>query len=122
MPLSNSGAASCRLSAQRHKLCAHLPDRRPVILAKIRNRLVIGNQPTSQPQHLNSAAGLTLKPPARLITIEITIDVELEQNSRMVRGPAGDLGINPIKPQIGQIELIDKDVDHTNRIVIANPV
>jgi hypothetical protein len=40
----------------------------------------------------------------------------------MVRRPAGDLGINPAEPQIGQIELIDKDVNHTNRIVLANPV
>ena len=40
----------------------------------------------------------------------------------MIRRPAGELRINPVEPQIGQIELIDKYVDHTNRIVLANPV
>jgi hypothetical protein len=83
---------------------------------------VVGNQSTSEPHHLNIAACLTLKPPARLNPIEITVNVELEQHRRMVRRPAGDLGINPAEPQIGQIELIDKDVNHTNRIVLANPV
>src|SRR5262249_16630952 len=31
-------------------------------------------------------------------------------------------GINPVEPQIGQIELIHKYVDHTDRIVFANPI
>src|SRR6266436_590932 len=40
----------------------------------------------------------------------------------MVRGPAGDLGIDPAKPKLGQIEFIDEDVDHPNRDILANPV
>src|SRR6266478_4371312 len=40
----------------------------------------------------------------------------------MVRGPAGDLGIDPAKPKLGQIEFIDEDVDHPNRVILANPV
>jgi hypothetical protein len=51
-------------------LRAHKPprlaDRRPVILAEIGNRLVMGNQPTGGPHHLNVAGSLTLKPAARL--------------------------------------------------------
>jgi hypothetical protein len=41
---------------------------------------------------------------------------------RMIRRPAGYLGIDPVEPKLGQIELIDKDVDHPNRIVLADPV
>ncbi len=69
--------------------------RRPVILAEIGNRLVIRNQPTGKPHHLNVAARLTLKPAARLNPIEITVNGELQQHRRMVRRPAGGLGINP---------------------------
>ena len=73
----------------------YLAYRRPVILAEIGNRLVIGNQPAGEPHHLNVAARLTLKPAARLNPIEIAVDVELQQHRRMVRRPAGCLGIDP---------------------------
>src|SRR5207247_9550830 len=40
----------------------------------------------------------------------------------MVRWPAGCLGIDPAEPKLGQIELVDKDVDDANWIVLADPV
>jgi Flp pilus assembly protein CpaB len=40
----------------------------------------------------------------------------------MIRRPAGYLGIDPVEPKLGQIEFVDKDVDHPNRIILANPV
>src|SRR5207237_1848547 len=36
--------------------------------------------------------------------------------------PAGGLRVNPVKPQIVQIELLDKDIDHANWVVFANPI
>ena len=83
---------------------------------------MIGNQPTGEPHDFNVAGGLTLKPAARLNPIEIAVDVELQQHRRMVRRPASCLGINPAEPKLGQIELVDKDVDHANRIILANPI
>jgi hypothetical protein len=108
------------LSANGDELCAYLAYRRPIILAEIGNRLVIRNQPTGEPHHLNIAPALALKPAARLNPIEITIDVELEHHRRMVRRPADGLGINPAKPKPGQIEPPDKDINHANRIILAN--
>jgi hypothetical protein len=40
----------------------------------------------------------------------------------MIRRPPGCLWINPAKLEISEIKLIDKNVDHTNRIVLANPI
>jgi len=40
----------------------------------------------------------------------------------MIGRTAGRLGIDPAEPKPGQIELVDKDVDHPNRIVLADPV
>src|SRR5262249_57508766 len=60
------------LSAQRHKLRTYLADRRPVILAEIGNRLVIGSQATGEPHHLYVAASITIKPPARLHPLLVT--------------------------------------------------
>ena len=49
-------------------------------------------------------------------------DVELQQHRRMIGRPAGHLGINPAKPNLSQIEFLDKHVDHPNRVVLADPV
>src|SRR6266480_1635842 len=120
------GDARCRqkayLSANGDELRAHLADRRPVILAEIGDRLVIGNQPTGEPHDLHVATGLTFKPAARLNPIEITVGVELQKDRRTVRRPAGGLGINPAKPKLGQIEPPDKDINHANRIILIDPV
>jgi hypothetical protein len=40
----------------------------------------------------------------------------------MVRRPAGCLGIDPAEPKLGQIEVVDEDVDDANWIVLADPV
>ncbi len=38
------------------------------------------------------------------------------------RRPVRRLGIDPIKLQLPQIDLLDKDIDHPNRAVLANPI
>ena len=78
-----------KLSAKRDKSAAYLADRSTVILAEISNRLVIRNQPTREPHHLNVASGLALKPAARLNSIEVAVDVEFQQYRWMVRRPSG---------------------------------
>ena len=40
----------------------------------------------------------------------------------MIRRPAGCLRIDPAKAKLAQIEFFDKDIDHANRIVLADPV
>ena len=40
----------------------------------------------------------------------------------MIRGSAGCFGIDTTKPKLGQIEFFDEDIDHANRIVLADPV
>src|SRR5262249_14580711 len=92
------------------------------IFAQIGNRFVIRDKSTGEPHDLNVAPALALEPAARLNPIEITIDVELEQRRRMVRGPAGCLWVNAAKLQFGQIELLNKGVDDPNRIILANPI
>ncbi len=40
----------------------------------------------------------------------------------MIGRPTGRLGIDSAEPKLGQIEFIDKDVDHANRIVFDDLV
>src|SRR5262249_16937339 len=92
------------------------------ILAEVSNRLVIGNQSTGEPHHLNVAPTLTLEPTARLNSIEIAVDVQLQQDRGMVGRPSGRLRINATETELRQIESLDKYVDCANRIIFANPI
>src|SRR5262249_46640560 len=58
----------------------------------------------------------------RLNPIEIAVDVELQQHRRLIRRPASGLRLDAAKPKLGQIELVDKHVDCTNGIVLADPI
>ena len=40
----------------------------------------------------------------------------------MIRRTTGYLGIDPAEPKISQIKLVDKYIDHANRIVLDNPI
>jgi hypothetical protein len=40
----------------------------------------------------------------------------------MIRRSAGRLGLDTVEPKLGKIEFVYKDVDHPNRIVLADPV
>src|SRR3984957_16901215 len=103
-------------------MSTYFADGSAIVLAEVGNGLVVGYKPTRQPHHLNVAPGLVLKPPARLHPIEIAVNVKLQQHRGMIRGSAGCLGSDPTKPKFGQIEFVDIDIDHANRIVLADPV
>ena len=83
---------------------------------------MIGHKPTRKPHHLDIVPSLTFKPPARLNPVEIAVDVQLQQHRRMIRRPAGCLGSDPLKSKLGEVEFLDKCVDHPDRIVLADPV
>jgi hypothetical protein len=51
----------------------------------------------------------------------LVLDVELQQNRRMIRRAADRLRIDPAT-KIGQIQFLNKDVDHPNGIVLADPI
>src|SRR5262249_18636946 len=111
-----------QLSAKGNELRANLADCSSVILAEIRNRLVVGTEPAEQPHDLNVASRLTLKSAARLHAIEVAIDVKLQQHRWMIGRPAGRLRINANEPKISQIEPVDKNVNDTNPIVLVDPI
>jgi len=110
------------LAAQFYEARTHLAQRRPVIFAEVGDRLVIGRETAQQPHHFDIASGLSFKPAARLHPVQIAVNVELQENRRMIRRPARGRRIDPFKGHLGQIERVDKNVDYTNRIVLADPI
>jgi hypothetical protein len=57
---------------------------------------------------------------ARLNPVEVAVNIELQQHAGMITRPAGRPWLNPAKAQVTKIKLIDKDIDHTNRIVFGD--
>lgn len=66
--------------------------------------------------------GFSLQTSARLDAVEITLDVDLQQDRGMVSRPASIGRDGTFKTQIDQIEFIDKDVDYAHRVGIADVV
>ena len=110
------------LAAELDEARAHLADGRAIVLPEIGDRLVVGDKAAKQPHHLEVTAGLALKPPARLHPIEVAVDVKLQENRGMIGRPPGRLRLHPCEPEFGKIERIDERIDHTNRIILVDPV
>src|SRR6266700_7760691 len=91
------------LAAEFDEARAHLADCTAVVLTEIGDRLVIGDKAAKQPHHLEVTARLALKPAARLHTIEVAVDVQLQQNRGMIGRPARYLGLDPREPKLGKI-------------------
>src|SRR5216684_5709023 len=115
-------AEQLKAPAQNHKLTADLTDSLAIVLPEIGDRLEIRHQAAGQPHQLDVALALPLQTPARLHPIEVSVDVNLQQCRRMVGRPSCRLWLDAAKAEFGQIELIDKDIDRPERIVIAQIV
>jgi hypothetical protein len=109
-------------SAQLDKARTDLLDGRPVVLAEIRDCLVVRRQPTKQPHDLDVAAGFAFQSAARLHAVEIAVNVQFQIDRRMIRRPTGCRRIDAVKPKIAKIQGVHEDVDHANRIALVNPV
>src|SRR5476649_2218022 len=105
--------------AQHHELSADLADGLAVVLAEVGYRLEVRHQPAGQQHQLEVALALALKAPARLHSIEVAVDIDLQQRRWMIGRPSRRLRLDPAKAEFGQIKLIDKDIDRPDRIVLA---
>src|SRR5665647_449231 len=70
-------AEQLKAAAQHHKLTADLADRLAIVLAEIGYRLEIRHQAAGEPNQLDVALALPLQAPARLHTIQVSVDVNL---------------------------------------------
>ena len=68
------------LPAEFDEARTHLAYGAAVVFTEIRDRLVVGDQAAKEPHHLDVAASLAFKPPARLHPVEIAIDVERHES------------------------------------------
>ena len=93
-----------------------------IVFVEIGDRLVIGNETARQPHRLQIAASLAFQAPGRRHTVEVAVDIELQQNRWMIRWPTRRLWVDAAEADSGEIKLINKDIDRPNRIVLADPI
>ncbi len=109
-------------AAQPDKLGAHRPDRHAVVLAEVGNRLEVGRQPPGQPHQLDIALRFAFQPPARLNAVEVAVEVDLQQRRGMIGRPACRRRRHPRKAQGGQVQFVDEDLDHPNRVLLVDVI
>ena len=57
------------LTAEFDEARTYPAQRQAIIFAEVRDRLVVGSEPTQQPHDLDIASGLSFQPPARLYSV-----------------------------------------------------
>src|SRR3954465_750997 len=116
--------ASLNSSRRRHSitLAANPANGLAVILAEVGYGLEVRHQASGQPNQFDVALALPLQTPARLHSIKVSVDVNLQQGRRVIGWPSCRLRLTPPEAQPRQIKLIDKDIDRPNRIVLAQIV
>src|SRR5215471_16645526 len=110
------------LAAQLHELGAYLADRSTVIPAEVGDRLEVRRETPREPDQLHVALRFTLEAPARLDAVQVAVDIDLEQRSRMVGRPPRVRWIGALKSERYKVEFINEGIDGTHRIVFGDPV
>ena len=100
-----------------NELKADATDSLTVVLSKISDSLEIRHQTSGQPHQLHVALCFPLKTPAGLNPVEVTVDVDLQQDRGMISRPTSIRWNGTFKAQLDQIELIDENVDYTHELV-----
>ncbi len=89
---------------------------------QVSDRSEVWRQPPRQPHQLDIATRLRLQPAARVNAVEIPVDVDLQENRRMVARPSGCCRHCALEAEIHQIKGVDESVDHANRIILADKI
>src|SRR5450631_2114963 len=99
-------------AAQHNEFATDVTDRLTVVLAEVSDGLEVRRQAPGQPHQLNVALGLAFQAPTRLQTIEIPVDVDLQQHRRVVRWTPGVRRRHTVETKTGQIQFVDEDINH----------
>lgn len=104
------------------ELCTSSPNGGTVIAAKISECLVVRDQSPRQPHHLNIATSLPLQRAAGGHAVQIAVDKQLKQDRWVIAGPPCPRRRRPQETDRLKVDLLHKEVNHANRIVLVDPV
>jgi hypothetical protein len=109
-------AEELQLSTKQGKLPAHRLDRRPVVLAEIRDRLEVGRQLAQQPEDFQVASRFGFQPPAAPHPVEVAVKVEPQQVAGVIRRTARLRQRRMTEAERLQRQPLDERVDETHRV------
>src|SRR5664279_1275810 len=110
------------LAAQLDEAAAHVADADPVVVPEVGDGLEVRRQAPGQPHQFDIALGFALEPAAGLDAVEVAVDVDLEQDRRVVGRPARRRGCRAFEAQSLQVELVDERIDDAHRVVFTDVV
>ena len=93
-----------------------------VVAPEIGDGLEVRLQVPQQPDHFEVATGLRFQPPARTHSVQIAVDVELQEIARGIARAAGRLRHDTGEPCRRKAEPINKGVDEPHRVLSVDIV
>ena len=91
-------------------------------MTEVGDGLEVRSESAGEPHQLDIALRLALQAPARLDTIQVAVDIELQQDRGVVRGSTGGCRIDAFKTQCMKIQFFDEGIDNSHRVVFADIV
>lgn len=93
-----------------------------VVVAEVGNGLEVGRQATCEPHAFDVALGFTLQATAGLDPVQLTVDVELEQDCRVVGRTTCTGRISAFETEWQEVQLVNERIDDAHRVVLADIV
>lgn len=109
-------------TAKDNKPAACVLDAFAAAAPEVCDRLEVRGQPACQPHQLDVALALPLHASTGLDTVEVAVDIDLQQHSRVIRGAARQCRRQAIEAQSLQVKFADECVDHSDRVVLGDEV
>ena len=119
---SRPNRSSCRQSRTNSRNTEYRAESRAVVAPEIGDGLEVRLQVPQQPDHFEVATGLRFQPPARTHSVQIAVDVELQEIARGIARAAGRLRHDTGEPCRRKAEPINKGVDEPHRVLSADVV
>lgn len=113
-------AEKVELAVEECELPAHLADGFPIMSSKVGEGLQVGRQAFDEVHDLDVAMRLFFQVPTGSDAIEVTITVELQQITRMVRRSSGFLEGGMGESNGVQVRVIDEGIDKADRVLLGD--
>src|SRR6516162_2931378 len=86
----------------------------------LRKSAIVLKSGASRPtNHINSILRCASRSSRRL-EVEVAVEINLQQRRGMIRRPARRRRLHPRKPQGAQVQVVDEDFDHPNRVLLTD--
>ena len=105
-----------------HHLPKHQSDLIDAGHPEVGDGLEVGSQLAHQPDHLEVPMTLSFQLPTGTDSVEVAVEVELQQIGGVVRGSTHLVRFGVDKPHLPEVQAIDEGIDEPNRVLLGNIV